>query len=139
MAIYSPMYMISRRPAPIETVGGDTRATAPFVITDGLRMLEVFHVQDMAYEVGDPTLRQGNHSQDMLMAYLPKERILYNADLYSPPAAGAALPAQTAASKTLYQNILKLKLDVAEHVPTHGRVGTHEEFLKMFPKGGNTN
>src|SRR5207344_804865 len=99
MAMYSPMYMISRRPAPIETVGGDTRGTAPFVVTDGVRMLEVFHVQDMAYELGDPSLRQGNHSQDMLMAYLPKEKILYNADLYSPPAPGAALPAPTAASR----------------------------------------
>jgi hypothetical protein len=139
MATYSPMYMISRRPAPIETVGGDTRATAPYVITDGVRMLEVFHVQDMAYELGDASLRQGNHSQDMLMAYLPKERILYNADLYSPPSAGASLPAQTPASKTLYQNIVKLKLDVAQHVPTHGRVGTNEEFMKIFGKTGNTN
>jgi len=139
MAIFSPMYMISRRPAPIETVGGDTRATAPFVITDGVRMLEVFHVQDMAYELGDPSLRQGNHSQDMLMAFLPKERILYNADLYSPPAAGAAPPTQNAANKTLYQNMLKLKLDVAQHVPTHGRVGTNDEFLKIFGKTGNTN
>jgi hypothetical protein len=139
LAIYEPMYMISRRPAPIETVGGDTRATAPYVITDGVRMLEVFHVQDMAYELGDPSLRQGNHSQDMLMAYLPKEKILYNADLYSPPAQGAAAPAPNAASKTLYQNIVKLKLDVAQHVPTHGRVGTNDEFMKMFAKTGNTN
>ncbi|HTI43783.1 MAG TPA: MBL fold metallo-hydrolase [Vicinamibacterales bacterium] len=139
MAKYSPMYMISRRPAPIETVGGDTRATAPYVITDGVRMLEVFHVQDMAYELGDPSLRQGNHAQDMLMAYLPKERILYNADLYSPPAQGAAAPAANAANRTLYQNILKLKLDVATHVPTHGRVGNNDEFVKIFGKAGNTN
>jgi hypothetical protein len=34
--------------------------------------------------------------------------------------------------KTLRQNMLKLKLDVAQHVPTHGRVGTNDEFLKMF-------
>ena len=139
LAIYEPMYMISRRPAPIETVGGDTRSTAPYVVTDGVRMLEVFHVQDMAYELGDPSLRQGNHSQDMLMAYLPKEKILYNADLYSPPAPGAALPAPTAASRTLYQNIVKLKLDVAQHVPTHGRVGTNDEFMKIFAKTANTN
>jgi hypothetical protein len=92
MAIYSPMYMISRRPRRFETVGGDTAATRRTSITDGVRMLEVFHVQDMAYELGDPSLRQGNHAQDMLMAYLPKERILYNADLYSPPAQGAAAP-----------------------------------------------
>ena len=53
-------------------------------------MLEVFHVQDMAYELGDPSYRQGNHGADMLIAYLPKEKILLNADLYSPPAQGAA-------------------------------------------------
>ena len=139
LAVYSPMYMISRRPAPIEAVGGDTRATAPYVVTDGVRMLQIFHVQDMAYELGDPSLRQGNHSQDMLMAYLPKEKILYNADLYSPPAQGAAVPAPTAATRSLYQNIVKLKLDVAQHVPTHGRVGTNDEFAKMFAKAGNTN
>ena len=37
-------------------------------------MMEIFHVQDMAYELGDPSYRQGNHGQDMLMAYLPKEK-----------------------------------------------------------------
>jgi len=58
MSIYNPMYMISRRPPPIETVGGDTRGTAPYVVTDGVRMLEVFHVQDMAYELGEPSYRQ---------------------------------------------------------------------------------
>jgi hypothetical protein len=139
LAKYSPMYMISRRPAPIETVGGDTRTMAPYVVTDGVRMLEVFHVQDMAYDLGDPSLRQGNHSQDMLMAFLPKEKILFNADLYSPPAQGAPPAVPTAATRTLYQNMLRLKLDVAQHVPTHGRAGTGDEFTKMFPKVGNTN
>src|SRR5207302_276411 len=67
LAKYDPMYMISRRPAPIETVGGDTRITAPYVITDGSRMMEVFHVLDVAYDLGDPSYRQGNHSNDMLM------------------------------------------------------------------------
>jgi glyoxylase-like metal-dependent hydrolase (beta-lactamase superfamily II) len=139
MAKYSPMYMISRRPAPIETVGGDARSTATYVVTDGVRMLQVLHVQDMAYELGDPSYRQGNHSEDMLMAYLPKEKILFNADLYSPPAQGAPPATPTAATRTLYQNILKLKLDVAQHVPTHGRVGTHDEFMRMFPKTDKTN
>ena len=74
---------------------------------------------------------QGNHSADMLIAYLPKEKILFNADLYSPPAQGAPTPAPTAGMRTLNQNILKLKLDVAQHVPAHGRAGTHEEFLKI--------
>ena len=135
MSIYSPMFMISRRPPPIETVGGDTRATAPYVITDGVRMLEVFHVQDMAYELGDPSYRQGNHSADMLMAYLPKEKILVNADLYALPPAGAPLPAVNERMRTLYRNMVKLKLDVEQHVSMHGRIGTNAEFLKIVGAG----
>ena len=135
MALYNPMYMISRRPAPIETVasfaGGPGGGAAKYVIADGERMLEIFHVQDMAYELEDPSYAQGNTSADMLMVYLPKEKILINADLYSPPAQGAPMPTPTAAMRTLYQNMLKQKLDVARHVPLHGRVGTNEEFLKI--------
>jgi metallo-beta-lactamase superfamily protein len=140
MSLYNPMYMISRRPAPIETVAGEARGTATYAIGDANRMLQIFHVQDMAYELGDQSYRQGNHSADMLMVYLPKEKILLNADLYSPPAPGAQLPATpTVAQKTLNQNILKLKLDVAQHVPIHGRVGTHDEFLRMFQAAAKTN
>jgi len=132
--------MISRRPAPIETVAGEARGTGKYVVTDGARILEILHVQDMAYELGDPSYRQGNHSLDMLIAYLPKEKILLNADLYSPPAQGTQLPAApTPGQKTLYQNMLKLKLDVAQHVPIHGRVGSNEEFLRMFANAAKTN
>jgi len=65
------------------------------------------------------------------VAYLPKEKILFNADLYSPPAQGAAPAAPTPGMRTLQQNIRKLKLDVAQHAPAHGRVGTNEEFMKL--------
>jgi L-ascorbate metabolism protein UlaG (beta-lactamase superfamily) len=141
MAVYSPMYMISRRPAPIETVasfaGGPGGGAAKYAITDGERILEIFHVQDMAYELEDQSYAQGNHSADMLMAYLPKEKILINADLYSPPAPGAPMPAATTGMRTLYQNMRKQKLDVARHVPIHGRAGTNEEFLKIVDQSGS--
>jgi hypothetical protein len=68
------------------------------------------------------------------MAYLPKEKILVNADLYSPPQPGAQLPAPTLGMRTLFQNMLKLKLDVAQHVPIHGRAGTNDEFVKIVSK-----
>ena len=73
------------------------------------------------------------------MAYLPKEKILLNADLYSPPAQGALPATPTAGMRTLQQNMLKLKLDVVRHVPIHGRVVTNDEFMKMFAKGDKTN
>jgi len=139
MAEFNPMYWISRRPAPIETVEGAANTIGKYVITDGDRIVEVLHVQDMAYELGDPTLRQGNHSEDMLMVYLPKEKILFNADLYSPPAAGAPPAAPTAASRTLQQNLIKYKIEPERHVPVHGRVGTQAEFMAMFSSGTKTN
>src|SRR4029077_12936136 len=86
---------------------------------------------DVSYQLGDRSYAQGNHSADMLIAYLPKEKILFNADLYSPPTQGAQPTPPTASMRTLDQNIRRLKLDVAQHVPAHGRVGTQEEFLKI--------
>ena len=108
--------------------------------------MEILHVQDMAYELGDPSYRQGNHGADMLMAYLPKEKILLNGDLYSPPAPGAQSVdggqgrpiVPTAGMRTLYRNMLKLKLDVEQHVPIHGRAGTNDEFMSAFAKADKT-
>jgi glyoxylase-like metal-dependent hydrolase (beta-lactamase superfamily II) len=139
-SLYSPMYWISRRPPPIETVAGEARGTAKYVVTDGTKILEVLKVQDMGYETGDRTLNQGAHSVDMLVAYLPKERILFNADLYSPPAQGAQPPAApTAAMRTLQLNMAKWKIDVEQHAPAHGRVGTNAEFMKLVASAPRTN
>ncbi|MGE3843296.1 MAG: MBL fold metallo-hydrolase, partial [Vicinamibacterales bacterium] len=71
MAFYNPMYWISRRPPQIETVAGEARGSAKYVVTDGERILEILKVQDVAYELGDRSYAQGNHSEDMLIAYLP--------------------------------------------------------------------
>ena len=140
MALFNPMYWISRRPPPIETVAGEARSTGE-VRGDRRRA----HPGDRqgartcrtSWATG-PT-RRATTASDMLIAYLPKEKILFNADLYSPPAPGAQPPPPTAGMRTLQQNIRKLKLDVAQHVPAHGRVGTHEEFMKMFAGAAKTN
>jgi glyoxylase-like metal-dependent hydrolase (beta-lactamase superfamily II) len=139
MAIYNPMFWISRRPLPIETVAGEARSSAKYVVTDGERMLEVLKVEDVAYQLGDRSYAQGNHSADMLIAYLPKEKILFNADLYSPPAQGAAPTPPTASMRTLQQNIKRLKLDVQQHAPAHGRVGTNDEFMALVSKASPAN
>ena len=79
-----------------------------------------------------------DHNANMLIAYLPTEKIVVNADLYSPPAPGAQPPATPSASmRTFYRNIQRLKLDVDQHVPIHGRVGTMEEFLEIVGQASN--
>lgn len=139
MSKFNPMYWISRRPPPIETVEGEVRGTGKYVVTDGERILEIYRVQDMAYVLGDRSLRQGHHSSDMLMAYLPRERILMNADLYSPPSETRPAPATpTPGMRTLYENIRNLRLDPERHVPVHGRIGTHEEFVELVTRTAGT-
>jgi hypothetical protein len=68
----------------------------------------------------------------MLIAYLPTEKILINADLYSPPAAGAQTPAPNANMRALSQNIRRLNLDVDRHVGIHGQVSSHADFLRIL-------
>jgi len=96
-----------------------------YVISDGVRTLNVYAI-DAASSLDMGLL----HSANMLIAYLPTEKILINADMYSPPAAGAQPPPDNGMT-TLMKNIQRLKLDVRTHVPIHGKPGTHEEFVKI--------
>jgi hypothetical protein len=69
--------------------------------------------------------------------YLPKEKILVNADLYTPPAQGAQAPAPNANMRSLNQNIQRLKLDVIQHVPIHGQPGPMDQFMQIVGKQTN--
>jgi hypothetical protein len=101
-------------PIPIETV------SEQHAISDGQKSMLIFHVQGL------------NHNENMLIAYLPQEKILINADLWGPPAPGAAAPAEISPSAvTLYKNIKRLGLDVALHVPIHGRPGPNADFERI--------
>jgi hypothetical protein len=66
----------------------------------------------------------------MLMAYLPAERIAIEADMYNPPPPGAPVPPADAASRSFYNHVQRLGLDVATIVPIHGRPVPWAEFLK---------
>ena len=89
-----------------------------FTITDGVRSLDVYAMEDV-------------DEADQLLAYLPDEKILINADLYSPPAANAPLPKVSDGARQLADNIKRLKLDVDRHVGIHGDVGSHQQFLTV--------
>jgi glyoxylase-like metal-dependent hydrolase (beta-lactamase superfamily II) len=73
------------------------------VLRDETHTIELHHIKDLA------------HSDGMLVAFLPKERILFTAD-FNIPAQGQP-PAPAIA--TLVQNIERLKLDFEGHVLVH--------------------
>lgn len=107
-----PRFSDDREPS-IETVN------AKYVISDGSRTIDLYPVQGLA------------HAGTAIIAYLPAEKILINADLYSPPAPDAPPPAPNASLRTLNQNIQRLGLDVERHVGIHGQVASHADFLKI--------
>jgi hypothetical protein len=97
--------------------------TDHYTISDGNQTVEFYHVE--ASTTGD----------NMLIAYLPKEKIVINADLYGPPPAGGTLAKVTNNAVVLYRNLKRLKLDVTTHVPIHGNPGSNADFERHGPRG----
>ena len=78
-----------------------------YVITDNRRILRVYYVQPL------------QHAEGMLMAYLPAERIAFQADLFDthePPRA-----AQLPAMRSFANQVARMKLDVDSVAPVHGK------------------
>jgi glyoxylase-like metal-dependent hydrolase (beta-lactamase superfamily II) len=93
-----------------------------YVITDGMRSMHVSYVQPL------------QHVEGMLMAYLPKDKLLIEADLFDthvPPP-----PSPTPASRSLLNQVRRLKLDVSQVVPIHGKPVPWGEFLKVMGTDG---
>ena len=93
--------------------------TTKHTLSDGVRTLDIHPVQGL------------DHASTMVMAYLPTEKILINADLYSPQVPGQPAPTVTPGMTALNNNIQRLKLDVARHVPIHGIAGPHADFVRI--------
>jgi glyoxylase-like metal-dependent hydrolase (beta-lactamase superfamily II) len=79
------------------------------VLSDGTRTLELYK------------LAGSNHADTMLIAYLPKETILVEADVFTPGPMGQRPPV-TAEATNLYDNLQRLKLDVNQIASIHGRM-----------------
>jgi glyoxylase-like metal-dependent hydrolase (beta-lactamase superfamily II) len=90
-----------------------------YAISDGQKSIMLYHVDNL------------NHAEDMLVAYLPQDKILINADLWGPPPAGAATANVNLSAVTLFRNIKRLKLDVTQHVPIHGNPGPNADFERI--------
>jgi len=115
----------SKKKATIETVGEKK------VMTGGGHTIELYHV------------RGNGHNEGLLVAYLPKEKVLFEADVYNPPpqpptAAPASVSPYTASLAELLDS---LKLDVQRIIPVHypadNRSVSFDEFRRMSGRGAN--
>ena len=93
------------------------------VMMDATRTIELY------------VLQPSDHNAAMMVVYLPKEKILINADLFTPPPATATPPAVPAPLAVgLYNEIQRLKLDVSQIVPIHGAPGPYASLPRAIGK-----
>jgi len=101
---------LARMPrAPVIETMGDKR-----VLTDGTMTLEL-HL-----------LRGNPHSEGLLMAYVPKERLVIQADAFAPRPGAAPLPEPSPYTTNLVDNIERLKLQVERVAHVHGGVDPYD-------------
>jgi hypothetical protein len=80
-------------------------------------------------------LQKSPHNEGILVAYFPKQKTLVQADLFTPLALDAAPPAKPdPLALNLYENIQRLKLDVEQIAPIHGRIAKFEELRRAVNK-----
>ena len=81
------------------------------VLTDGTRTVEIHHIAGNAHDDG------------LLMAYLPKEKLLVEVDVFTPPPANAPPPARPLNfTVNLAENLKRLGLTPDLLLPLHGRI-----------------
>ena len=81
-------------------------------------------LKDDAMTVVLYSIAGSTHADTLLMAYFPRERLLVEADLYSPGGATAPYAAN------LLENIKKRNLRVDRIVPIHGQIGPFIDLVK---------
>jgi glyoxylase-like metal-dependent hydrolase (beta-lactamase superfamily II) len=92
-----------------------------YVLLEGNQSIELYHID------GDM------HAADLTMAYIPKGKILVEADDYTSPTPQAPAPTGVRPgvfSANLMKNVERLKLDVTTVAPLHGVVVPFSDFQK---------
>lgn len=99
---------LARQPRPMKI----TTVSDPLTLGDAARSIVLYPID------GNP------HADTLLMAYLPKERLLVEADAYTP---GVAYQPYAA---NLLENIQRRKLSVDRIVPLHGTIAPFSDLVK---------
>jgi glyoxylase-like metal-dependent hydrolase (beta-lactamase superfamily II) len=85
-------------------------------------------------------LRSNPHNEQMLVAWLPAEKILFQSDMMNPPAPGAQVPPPTPTITNFYDNLVRLKIEPDQIVGGHGnRIATRADLMAVAGKKAGTN
>ena len=102
------------------------------VLTDGNHVVELYRLKD------------STHNDGLLVAYLPREKVLLEGDGWNPPNEADAAPGplnNAIYNKNLMDNIQRLKLNIETMVPVHyppnNRPVTMAEFTRAVEKLAN--
>jgi glyoxylase-like metal-dependent hydrolase (beta-lactamase superfamily II) len=116
--ILAPDRLAKSKKKPVFQAMGDN-----MVLTDGTRSVELYQILN------------NNHHDGIVMAYLRKEKILIEADAFTPAPAGAEPPkVPNPFSLALEANVRRLNIDVDRIVPIHGRIVPYSELLAAIGK-----
>jgi len=85
------------------------------VLTDGNMVLEIY------------LMREQLHTEGLLMVYVPKEKVLIQADAYIPRPGAPPLPAPSPHTISLVDNVSRLKLNVERVYHIHGGSSPYSE------------
>ncbi|HET7343832.1 MAG TPA: MBL fold metallo-hydrolase [Methylomirabilota bacterium] len=88
------------------------------VLSDGTRTIELHHIAGNAHDDG------------LLMAWLPKEKLLVEADVFTPLPPGAPPARPLNFSLNLVDNLKRLGMDADRILPLHGRIVPAAELAK---------
>jgi glyoxylase-like metal-dependent hydrolase (beta-lactamase superfamily II) len=100
--------------------------TGSRILSDGAREIDIYHYG-------------GNmHNPGLLMIYLPRERMLIEADSWTPPAVTGDVPGAVVNLVNFYEAVQRLNLDVDQVVPIHGRLTTFDEIRQAVQTYGKT-
>jgi hypothetical protein len=109
---------------------GSTRTGGRF---NGKGRFEVLYLTYGARTVEIHHMAGNNHGDGMLMVYLPREKLLSQADAFTPPAPNAPPPAAVNPNTVnLADNISRLGLAVDQLLPLRGRIVPLAELHKAI-------
>ena len=122
--LYQGYFAAPRTLGPVEVAQANQHAVFQtvddkLVMSDGSRSVEIHHV------------RGNDHAEDLLMVYLPGEKLLVETDAFSPGPPNSPPPAQADAfAVNLVDNIERLKLSIDRILPLHGPIVPLQELYR---------